>query len=667
MLSLALNGLPGAAPKEGETGDPQVRAFQTLAKIKVDGIAGPVTRGKLVGKYFASSRLALLNGAQAPENGISLLETEIVHHAAGANFTLQQVVDAKKESEGQSASSPTVASNATPATDTTQSTLTSEPPAPESRARIDFMLFFPESKPDPAPGAPDGSEFLEWVKQTELQRVAAVNPAGTNNSLSVELWDKQGRTPHKGAKYSLTGPETYSGTTDSLGRFEHDDVLPGDYALTLTLEFFEGADKIIDEHKAALVVQSDAPPQVRLLGAVPRCELAQVKGLLFDTSKAFLVPEAVDALKEIRKIYERNNGNELLVVGHTDTMGQPSFNDPLSLERAKATLAYLQDDVDTWLSFYETSVPEARRWGTVEDERMQELVNNPSLSRRDLITAYMALDGTELDSAEFRINATAHGCGENFPLDDGGESLDEAPANEKEDAADRRVELFFFEPEFGIVPKPAGENSKKGSTQYPTWRKLAELTLLSEVQARGFLRSTYALDELRELSEEFPEYAFISLLGGVFGFDIPVEAYRKLYAELTNGVYVGPRIVVLDEIAGGHLGAYNRTLQLIEVNDRKRHARQRRSAHTDESAFGRVWSPRRSRLTHSLLERGWGCTFGRGCRLCLQPDPSSIRRSDHSYAWYIRGVRGFHGHRRGFRRLQSQRRRSAERMGAAQR
>jgi outer membrane protein OmpA-like peptidoglycan-associated protein len=556
LLSVALSGLPSSTPKEGETGDPRVRAFQTLANIKVDGIAGPVTRAKLIERYFALSRLALLNQVEPPDNGITLLETQIVAHPAGANFTLQQVNDAKKPADNASPKqqpSPT----SSPVTE-------SEQPR-ESQARIDFLFFFSDAKPEPAPGAADGPAFLEWVKQTELQRVAVVNPSGAGSSLFVELWDKHGRTPHKGAKYTLTGPEAYAGTTDSLGRFEHDDVIPGDYALTLTLEFFDGQDKITDEHKASLVVQSGAQPQVRQIGAVPGCKLAQIKGLLFETSKSFLVPEAVDALKGVRQLYEQHKDSELLVVGHTDTMGNPGFNDPLSLERAKATLAYLQDDVNTWLSFYETSVPESRRWGKSEDERMQEVVDNPALNRTELIAAYMALDGAELDAGEYRVAATIHGCGENFPLDDSQGSLEQKPANDNEDASDRRVELFFFEPEFGIVPKPPGENSKKGSTQYPAWRKLAELTLLSEVDARGVLRSTYALDELTELAEEFHEHAFISLLGGIFGFDIPVSAYRKLYAELKDGVFVAPRIVVLDEIEGGHVGAYNRTARVIEV------------------------------------------------------------------------------------------------------
>src|SRR5690606_37828826 len=95
--------------------------------------------------------------------------------------------------------------------------------------------------------------------------------------------------------------------------------------------------------------------------------------------------------------------------------------------------------------------------------------------------AYMALDGVELDAAEFQITGVAHGCGENFPLNDSGQELDEAHLDGKEDALDRRVELFFFDPEFGIVPKPKGELSKKGSKQYPAWRKLAKVVSEGEV------------------------------------------------------------------------------------------------------------------------------------------------------------------------------------------
>jgi outer membrane protein OmpA-like peptidoglycan-associated protein len=47
-----------------------------------------------------------------------------------------------------------------------------------------------------------------------------------------------------------------------------------------------------------------------------------------------------------RDAYLHNNPAELLVVGHTDTTAEPAINDPLSLERAVNTAAFLVDDVE---------------------------------------------------------------------------------------------------------------------------------------------------------------------------------------------------------------------------------------------------------------------------------------------------------------------------------
>lgn len=481
LLSVALGDAAVPAAKDGEAGDPRARAFQTLAGITVDGIIGPVTRRKLAEKYFALSRLATLKGQTPPDNGILVLDTQVKGLGASVKFTLQQVADAKAsgaEPVRESASPPAVDVQANPGPAGTETTTgagsdTTEESV-EANARIDFMFFFAESGPDPSPGSSTGPEFLEWVKQAELQRVAVVG-AGRGNRLAIELRDKSGRTPHAGRKYKLAGPETLSGITSPRGLVEHDDVLAGDYTLTLTLEFFEGKDKIVDEYACSLVVlPADTPPQLRLLGAVPRCEVAILQGLLFETNKAFLVPEALSALRDIRSVYDAHNPSELLVVGHTDTTGSPSTNDSLSLERAKATLAYLQDDAEAWLEFYGTALPAERRWGEHEDSRMRELVPDPGLDRKALIRAYMQLDGAEVDAAHLQIPGTAHGCGEHFPLTDKGDEIETNAKDGKEDALDRRVELFFFDPEFGIAPKPSGEISKKGSTQYPVWRRLAK-------------------------------------------------------------------------------------------------------------------------------------------------------------------------------------------------
>jgi outer membrane protein OmpA-like peptidoglycan-associated protein len=243
-------------------------------------------------------------------------------------------------------------------------------------------------------------------------------------------------------------------------------------------------------------------PQIRLLGAVPRIVLARLQ-MFFNTNKTFLLPTALPAVQKLREIYADNSPGKLLVVGHADTAGDAAYNDKLSLERAKATIAFLEDDFQTWLDSYDSSVDSKKRWGKVEDHlmiiSMHDFDTKPkgqdaviwyqstrhltvdgkagTQTRTRLIQEYMALDGASLEDSGVKIEAVAHGCGENFPLDDSGDNLDTAPANDKPDPIDRRVELFFFDSEFGIVPAPPGDNSGPGSTQYPEWRKRLDQTV----------------------------------------------------------------------------------------------------------------------------------------------------------------------------------------------
>jgi hypothetical protein len=81
-------------------------------------------------------------------------------------------------------------------------------------------------------------------------------------------------------------------------------------------------------------------------------------------------------------------------------------------------------------------------------------------TRRALITEYMAADGSTLPAS---IDPLIHGCGENFPL--------ESESGQPNHAHDRRVELFFFDGDLGILPPPPGELSPPGSTEYPEWRR----------------------------------------------------------------------------------------------------------------------------------------------------------------------------------------------------
>lgn len=248
------------------------------------------------------------------------------------------------------------------------------------------------------------------------------------------------------------------------------------------------------------------------LSIQPRVIRAHLVGAAFDTSKAFLLPSPslIAGLRGMKSIYDDNPNSVLLIVGHCDTAGSRSYNDQLSLERAKAMKAYLTDDVDTWIDFYGKNVPAEKRWGSGEDTAMlgaqpdsatlfaqpDPLVAfqnarglDPSgkvddATRRELIKGYMSQDGTTLPDD---VDVVTHGAGENFP--------EEPTPDGTPNAANRRVELFFFDKDFGVQPPPPGENSKPDSKEYPEWRRRAIATQEFLVTSRDrLLRVRLQLD-----------------------------------------------------------------------------------------------------------------------------------------------------------------------------
>ncbi|MGC4086921.1 MAG: hypothetical protein QM756_03275 [Polyangiaceae bacterium] len=358
----------------------------------------------------------------------------------------------------------------------------------------------------------DGSPIGSVALRAAVPNMLVIQPIFGN--LLLELADKRSRVRHKQRPYKLTGPVELSGETDERGLVSHPRVPNGDYRLELDVEIDVG--ESAPKHEtlvtpAVVLAATDTTPQFRGLGALPEALLLRLKGLVFDTNKAFLLPSALPSFAQLRRVLLAHSPGKLLIVGHTDTTAEPSYNEKLSLTRAQATAAFLEDDVKKWLEFYESKVPGEQRWGAHEDAQM--LLSLPDFERKparedpirwfqrtrllqidgvagretrtQLVKEYMMLDGVSLsEDPELDLAITCHGCGENFPLDESGDGLDQAPEDDKEDQLDRRVELYLFDPEFGIQPPPPGEISKAGSSAYPAWRKRAELGLDLEAAGR---------------------------------------------------------------------------------------------------------------------------------------------------------------------------------------
>ncbi len=228
----------------------------------------------------------------------------------------------------------------------------------------------------------------------------------------------------------------------------------------------------------------------------PRVVLTRLRGLFFDTNKAFLLPTAIESIKRMVEVYDRNPDSHLLVVGHTDTTADPSYNDPLSLERADSMRAYLTDDIPVWLQWYGASVSWEKRWGAREDKlmigAMPDFADKPigqrsvrwyqrtrglvasgvadMATREVLIGEYMGLDRTSVPAG---TPTSIHGCGETFPLDDTLAAVDDDAVNPNDDLTDRRVEVWFFDRYLGVQPTPPGSNSHPGDRQYESWRRRA--------------------------------------------------------------------------------------------------------------------------------------------------------------------------------------------------
>jgi len=242
-----------------------------------------------------------------------------------------------------------------------------------------------------------------------------------------------------------------------------------------------------------------APPATTTKPPVTPSAKGEFSAAHFETDKTLPLPAALPTFKAIAAFANKEPNRLYLVVGHTDGVGTASHNLGLSDERAKSIVAYLKNDVGTWMAFYEgASGQVSKKWGIREDQIMlhalpfggdpfykrdpsgvtnadftkairdfQRAKKQPETGTMDkktrsvLVAEYMAAEGTTVpDAAELQTI----GCGLRHKIE---KTDGDSPTN-------RRVDVFAFETK-PVQPAPDECRNGKhpGCTVYEQW--LAEV------------------------------------------------------------------------------------------------------------------------------------------------------------------------------------------------
>jgi hypothetical protein len=152
-----------------------VRAFQQAKGLKVDGIAGPVTRKALIADYMALQNTSL-------PGGITLTT-----HGCGENFPVAETTD--------------------------------DQPSPDDRRAEVFFFDGVITPPPPGKTSKKGStEYPQWVARvTETIDVQSADDTGTLDTVRIRLLSPFGE-PMGEAKYELSvGSTTRRGVADADG------------------------------------------------------------------------------------------------------------------------------------------------------------------------------------------------------------------------------------------------------------------------------------------------------------------------------------------------------------------------------------------------------------------------------------------------------------------
>lgn len=102
-------------------------------------------------------------------------------------------------------------------------------------------------------------------------------------------------------------------------------------------------------------------------------ECVSIPGITFAFDKSFIRPWIVDFIQPVEAALQRYPNAQVLIYGHTDRVGSPTYNKSLSDRRAKSVYAFITDDTTIWEELYGQE-----NWGlAVIQEILHDLGHDP--------------------------------------------------------------------------------------------------------------------------------------------------------------------------------------------------------------------------------------------------------------------------------------------------
>jgi outer membrane protein OmpA-like peptidoglycan-associated protein len=173
-----------------------------------------------------------------------------------------------------------------------------------------------------------------------------VNPKGYQYAGTVRGTAVAADTGKPLAGVLVSAANVRQATTDASGRFELSQVPAGLVVTSGSKPGYTGDSEASDlEHGQAVDLVLELAPlgqdSQSLAGQLERDGEATLHGIYFDTAKATLRPESEATLQQVLGVLTANKALRLVVAGHTDSEGEPGYNQDLSERRAAAVADWL--------------------------------------------------------------------------------------------------------------------------------------------------------------------------------------------------------------------------------------------------------------------------------------------------------------------------------------